>query len=176
MLNIRTFRPDDAGAVRSLFSESLMDFAGNAIQAMESYIASSLADDLADIPFHYLRSPCDHFWVAEVTGEIKGMVGIQRRDEEEAELRRMSVAGDARRQGIGRALLETTESFCVGLGYRQIRLTTVTLLQPAIAMYRKFGYQLTGEEAYGEITGQHFVKRLDATAPEMPATGVEQPR
>ena len=28
MLNIRTFRPDDTGAVRLLFAESLMDFAG----------------------------------------------------------------------------------------------------------------------------------------------------
>ena len=161
MLNIRTFHPADAAAVRLLFAQSLMDFAGNSTHAMESYIESSLADDLADISFHYLRSPGDHFWVVEVEDQIKGMVGIQRRDEREAELRRMSVAGDARRQGIGWALLETTESFCREQGYRQIRLTTVTLLQPAIAMYRRYGYQLTGEEQYGEIAGQHFVKRLD---------------
>ncbi len=161
MLNIRTFRPADAGAVRLLFAQSLMDFAGNSTHAVESYLESSLADDLADISFHYLRLPGDHFWVAEVEGQIKGMVGIQRQDEREAELRRMSVAGDARRQGIGWALLETTESFCREQGYRQIRLTTVTLLQPAIALYLRFGYQLTGEDQYGEIAGQHFVKRLD---------------
>ena len=101
MLNIRTFRPDDAGAVRLLFAQSMMDFAGNSAQAVKSYVESSLAGDLADISFHYLRSPGDHFWVAEVEGQIKGMVGIQRKDEREAELRRMSVARDARRQGIG---------------------------------------------------------------------------
>ncbi len=169
MLNIRTFHPADAGAVRLLFAQSLMDFAGDSTQAVESYVQSSLADDLADICFHYLRSPGDHFWVAEVEGQIKGMVGIQRRDEREAELRRMSVASDARRQGIGRALLETTESFCREQGYRQIRLTTVTLLQPAIAMYIRFGYRLTGEDQYGEISGQHFVKRLDDPGPGAPA-------
>ncbi len=166
MLNIRTFRPADAGAVRRLFAQSLMDFAGNSTQAVESYVESSLADDLSDISFHYLRSPGDHFWVVEIEGQIKGMVGIQRRDEREAELRRMSVASDARRQGIGRALLETTESFCREQGYQQIRLTTVTLLQPAIAMYKRFGYRLTGEDQYGEISGQHFVKRLDGPGPE----------
>ena len=122
---------------------------------------SSLAGDLADISFHYLRSPGNHFWVAEVEGQIKGVVGIQGKDEREAELRRMSVAGDARRQGIGWALLETTENFCREQGYRQIRLTTVTLLQPAIAMYTRFGYQLAGEDQYGEIAGQHFGKLLD---------------
>ena len=147
MLNIRTFRPADAGAVRLLFAQSLIDFAGNAAQTVESYVESSLADDLADISIHYLRSPGDHFWVAEAEGQIKGMVGIQRRDEGEAELRRMSVARDARRQGIGWALLETTESFCREQGYQQIRLTTVTLLQPAIAMYTRFGYRLTGEDS-----------------------------
>ena len=160
MLNIRTFRPADAGAVRLLFAQSLLDFAGNSTQAVESYVESSLADDLADIPLHYLRSPGDHFWVAEDEGQIKGMVGIQGRDEREAELRRMSVARDARRQGIGWALLETTETFCREQGYQQIRLTTVTLLQPAIAMYIRFGYRLTGEDQYGEIAGQHFLKVL----------------
>jgi peptidyl-dipeptidase Dcp len=165
MLSIRTFRQADAGAVRLLFSQSLLDFAGNATQAVESYVESSLADDLSDISAHYLRSPGDHFWVVEVDGQIKGMVGIQRRDDTEAELRRMSVAGDARRQGIGWALLETTESFCREQGYQQIRLTTVTLLQPAIAMYIRFGYRLTGEDQYGEISGQHFVKRLDGPGP-----------
>ena len=160
MLNIRTFRPADAGAVRLLFAQSLLDFAGNSTQAVESYVESSLADDLADISLHYLRSPEDHFWVAEDEGQIKGIVGIQGRDQREAELRRMSVARDARRQGIGWALLETTETFCREQGYQQIRLTTVTLLQPAIAMYIRFGYRLTGEDQYGEIAGQHFLKVL----------------
>ena len=160
MLNIRTFRPADVGAVRLLFAQSLLDFAGNSTQAVESYVESSLADDLADISLHYLRSPGDHFWVAEDEGQIKGIVGIQGRDQREAELRRMSVARDARRQGIGWALLETTETFCREQGYQQIRLTTVTLLQPAIAMYIRFGYRLTGEDQYGEIAGQHFLKVL----------------
>ena len=161
MLNIRTFRPADAGAVRLLFAQSLMDFAEDATQAVESYVETSLAGDLADISFHYLQATGDHFWVAEVKGQIKGMVGIQRRDEKEAELRRMSVDRDARRRGIGWALLETTETFCREQGYQQIRLTTVTLLQPAIAMYVRFGYQLTGEDQYGEIAGQRFLKQLD---------------
>lgn len=169
MLSIRTFRPADAGAVRLLFAQSLMDFAGNDTQAVESYVESSLADDLSDISSHYLRSPGDHFWVVEIDGQIKGMVGIQRRDDTEAELRRMSVASDARRQGIGWALLETTESFCREQEYQQIRLTTVTLLKPAIAMYIRFGYRLTGEDQYGEISGQHFVKRLDGPDPRTPA-------
>jgi GNAT superfamily N-acetyltransferase len=169
MIGIRTFQPADAAAVRDLFSQGLLDFASDETYGvydmgfegpMREYIRHSLADDLADISASYLNEPGGHFWAAESEGQIKGMVGIQRRTDEEAELRRMSVASDSRRQGIGSRLLETAEAFCREQGYLRIRLTTVSLLQPAIALYRKHGYQQVGEERYGQITGLHFVKHL----------------
>jgi GNAT superfamily N-acetyltransferase len=163
MLQIRTFQPADAETVRRLFANGQLDFARdtNLEEEVRRYIQRSLLDDLADIPHHYQSQSGSNFWVAAVDGEIKGIVGVQRRSHEEAELRRMSVAGSSRRQGIGRRLLETVEEFCRQHGYRRIRLTTVSHLQPAIAMYQRCGYQLVGEEAYGKIMGQHFVKYLD---------------
>lgn len=160
MLTIRTFRTSDAQAVRQLFATSLMDFAGDLEEAVSAYVAHSLSDDLADIPRHYLSEPGNHFWVAEAGGQVAGMVGIQRRSPEEAELRRMSVAAGQRRRGIGGKLLDVAEVFCQQQGYRRVRLTTVSLLQPAIAMYRQHGYRLVGEEQFGQVTGQHFVKDL----------------
>ena len=165
MLRIRTFRAADAEAVRRIFTQGQRDFAAGLEQAVEDYIRRSLANDLADIPLHYLSDPGSHFWVADVGGEVRGMVGVQRRDDQEAELRRMSVATDARRQGIGWKLLETVEAFCKEQGYQRIQLTTVTQLQPAISMYQKFGYRLTGEEPFGPMTVQQFVKLL-ANSPE----------
>ena len=160
MIGIRPFHPADATAVRDLFSQGLLDFAMGFEEPMREYIQHSLADDLADISASYFNEPGGHFWVAEIDGQIKGMVGIQRRTREEAELRRMSVAADRRRRGIGGKLLETAEAFCREQGYLRIRLTTVSLLQPAIALYRKHGYQLVGEERYGQVLGLHFVKDL----------------
>ncbi len=167
MLKFRTFRASDTDAVRRLFARSLMDFADGYQEGMQAYISSSLADDLADIPFHYLREPGSHFWVAEIGGQIKGMVGIQCINEAEAELRRMSVAAESRRQGIGRGLLQVSEAFCKDRGYSRIKLTTVNLLRPAIAMYQNYGYQLVGEEQYGQITGLHFIKHLEYS-PNLP--------
>lgn len=157
---IRTVQPSDAEAVRHLFARGMMDFATGFEEDMRAYVQHSLADDLADIPFHYLTPPGSHFWVAELDGQVVGIVGIQRRSDAEAELRRMSVATQHRRQGVGWMLLETAEAFCRKQGYQRIRLTTVDLLQPAIALYQKFGFQLVGQEPYGKITGAHFVKRL----------------
>ena len=139
-----------------------MDFAqGTELEEeIRIYIQHSLSDDLSDIPGHYLNTPSNNFWVAESAGQIKGMVGIQYRSDDEAELRRMSVASDTRRQGIGRRLLETVETFCREQGYQRIQLTTATQLQPAIAMYQRWGYSLIGTGQHGKIVTQQYVKHL----------------
>lgn len=160
MRTIRTFQPADAPAVRQLFAQGMLDFAEGFEDRIRGYIQRSLDDDLADIPAHYLNEPGNHFWVIEIDGQLKGIVGIQRRSDEEAELRRMSVASDSRRQGVGWKLLEITEAFCREQGYQRIRLGTASHLHPAIAMYRKFGYQLLEERQYGEVRGLRFVKHL----------------
>ena len=112
-----------------------MDFAQGFEREVGRYIQESLNDDLADINASYMEDPANHFWVADVDGEVKGMVGVQWRSIHEAELRRMSVVDTVGRQGIGLKLLETVEGFCRGGGHVSIRLTTVALLVPAIAMY-----------------------------------------
>jgi GNAT superfamily N-acetyltransferase len=162
MLQIRTFQPADAKAVRHLFTNGQLDFARDTHleEEVRRYIQRSLSDDLVDIPLHYQSQSGSNFWVAEIDGEIKGMVGVQRRSQEEAELRRMSVASSNRRQGIGRRLLGTVEGFCRQHGYQQIHLTTVSQLQPAIAMYHSCGYQLVGKEKHGKMVVYHFVKDL----------------
>ena len=164
-LNIRTFIVDDLAQVHELFVSGLMEFAGGVESEVRRYVDHSLNDDLADIPGHYLSHPRSNFWVVESGGAVVGIVGIQPRElEGEAELRRMSVSSSARRQGIGRKLLETTEDFCREKGYRRICLSTVAILQPALAMYRRFGYETVKEEPYGSLNVHHLVKELDGAA------------
>ena len=167
-LNIRTFVPADLAQVQDLFASGIMEFAGDVEQQVRRYVEDSLKDDLADIPGHYLSHPRGNFWVAESGGPtvgILGIVGIQPKErEEEAELRRMSVSSSARRQGIGRRLLETTDDFCREMGYRRIYLSSAHVLQPALAMYRRFGYTTVKEEPYGALTVHRLVKELDTGA------------
>ncbi|MBO19799.1 MAG: hypothetical protein CL732_04575 [Chloroflexi bacterium] len=163
---IRTFRPGDLTQVRDLFASGLMEFAGDVSDQVQRYVDHSLRDDMADIPGHYLSGLRSNFWVADSAGEVVGIVGIQPRERpDEAELRRMSVSPTVRRQGLGQRLLETTEEFCRGNGYRRICLSSVNILQPALAMYQKYGYRLVKEEPYGEpphqvIVVHHMIKEL----------------
>jgi len=162
-LNIRTFIPSDLAQVHELFASGLMEFAGDIENEVRRYVDNSLKTDLADIPGEYLSPRRGNFWVADSGGTVVGIVGIQPTErEDEAELRRMSVSSSARRQGIGRRLLETTEGFCRTNDYHRISLSTVGILQPAIAMYRNFGYTTVKEEPYGEALIVHYlVKELD---------------
>ena len=144
-----------------MFAQGLLDFAADYKAQVSDYVRESLNDDLSDISANYLDSPGSCFWIAEVDGEIKGMVGIQRRSDQEAELRRMIVASDARRQGIGRKLLETVEDFCRKWGYARVRLTTHMMLKPAMALYRKNGYCIVADET-GRAVTRDFVKELKA--------------
>lgn len=160
MFKIRSFEDDDYYEVRALFERSLIEFSGNCETAMRSYVQSSLSDDLIDIRKHYFDSLTNHFWVAEVDGLVKGMAGIQSTGDGTAELRRMSVDREMRRLGIGSKLLSVAEDFCNELGHKSIRLTTVNLLVPAIALYENCGFALQETESYGDITGLHYVKTL----------------
>jgi hypothetical protein len=89
MLKIRSFQPAESEAVRRLFTQAHLNFTpGPELEEeIRRHIQYSLSDDLADISRHYLGSSGNHFWVAEVDGQIKGTVGIQRRADGEAELR-----------------------------------------------------------------------------------------
>ena len=165
-VNIRSFVPGDLAQVHELFASGLLEFAGEIEDGVRRYIARALKDDLADIPAHYLSHSRGNFWVAEFENSVVGIVGIQPTGEkEEAELRRMSVSSAVRRQGIGRRLLETTEDFCREKGYSRIGLSTVGILQPALAMYRRHGYTTVKEEPYGDpphqpVTVHYLVKEL----------------
>ena len=160
MFTIRQFRSDDLEAVRKLFVDGQRQFAAGFETEIESYIEETLSRDLADVRAHYLGRPGSNFWVVEGDGRLVGTAGLQRRNEEEAELRRMNVAIEYRRRGIAQSLLDTVEEYARTQGYSRLLLSTIIPLVPAIAMYEKNGFRRTGQHRYGSVTVLHFSKNL----------------
>jgi ribosomal protein S18 acetylase RimI-like enzyme len=57
-----------------------------------------------------------------------------------AEIKRLYVRDQARRIGVGKALVEAAVETARRLGYREIKLDTLPQMEGAIALYRQYGF------------------------------------
>src|SRR4051794_16666731 len=95
---IRSFKKQDLPTCTKLYREGLV---GGKIAENDTGL------DIDDIETAYMNSPECHFWVAEGDdGAIWGMIGVQGHDKGVGEIRRLRVAQEHRRRGIGSALME----------------------------------------------------------------------
>lgn len=154
---LRSFKKGDARSCARLYREGL--------------IGGKLADndtglDIDDIASAYMNSADSHFWVAEIDGKVVGMVGVQAHDPGVAEIRRLRVAQDSRRRGIGSALVEQALKFCQERGYLKITLDTYMEREPAIKLFEKFHFRHSRTRSVGGRDILHFYLDLYQREPK----------
>lgn len=124
---VRSFVPADAPVCQQLYRDGL--------------ISGKIADndtglDIDNIEQAYLKTPGNHFWVAECDGKVVGMIGVMASDGM-GEIRRLRVDRDYRRRGIGSALLEAATQFCRENHYLKVTLDTFVEREDAIRLFEK---------------------------------------
>lgn len=145
-LTIRPYKDDDHDDVRRLFIRVNRVLAPPSMkEAFERYIERSIAEEIGRIRAYYGEHD-GRFYVARRGDAIVGMFGLERIDETTMELRRMYVALETRRLGIGRKLLEFAETVSRSLQINQLILSTSELQEAALAMYKNAGYRLLKTE------------------------------
>lgn len=113
-----------------------------------------------------LSSPDISFWTAWKDENLLGFAALKQLAPDHGEVKSMRAAPAARRQGVGRRLLDHIITEARSRGYQRLSLETGTapLHAPAISLYRSAGF--TSCEAFGEYApsphNQFF--RLDLTA------------
>ena len=115
------------------------------------FINYCLKTDLIDINKSYMLSDGGHMWVAEWQGKVVGMVGLAVDEKQQpgiAELQRMSVSSTCRKMGVGRKLLEELIRHAKQQRLKKIVLTTTSAQAPAVGLYKKYGFRLTGVFPY----------------------------
>ena len=93
--------------------------------------------------FELTDNPASRCWVAELDGQVIGMIVVWL-IVEEAHVATLATHPDYRRQGIGKRLLAHTLIELMREGARSSFLEVRASNVPAQAMYRKFGYEVTG--------------------------------
>jgi putative acetyltransferase len=133
--SIRPFRPEESSQVLRLVESVLAEF---------GYGLGGQDDDwdMEDMSAFY-APPSSVFLVLEADNEIVGTVGIKRRSDAKAELRRMYLRSDLRGCGYGKELLCAALEFARSLGCETIFLETSGKLEKAIGLYMSFGFALT---------------------------------
>jgi GNAT superfamily N-acetyltransferase len=145
-LLIRPYAPGDQDRVREIFLDWNRHITQPGMEELfASYIQLALDEEINDIQGYYGR-PGHGFWVAEIDGVVAGMVGLEDVGKGAAEVRRMYVAAEFRRNGIGRKLLRFVEDKARAMGYERMVLSTSALQPQAKALYEVAGYDLEREE------------------------------
>ena len=134
--------PDDitvrAEAADSLIAVRLVDAMVTEMEQLYSLPAGTGLGTGA--PPSDFTPPGGTFLVIYAGGKPVAGGGVKRDDDGVAEIKRMYVAPAARRQGLGRRLLEELEEKARELGYVRIRLDTGNRQPHAQAMYERAGY------------------------------------
>ena len=98
--------------------------------------------DALDVEDFY-QATGGEFWVIEKEGQLVGTGGYYpvKRGKKAVEIRKMYLLADARRQGLGKFLLQTLEQAIASRGFEQIWIETASLLAEAVQLYESSGYQ-----------------------------------
>jgi ribosomal protein S18 acetylase RimI-like enzyme len=151
---IRSFIPSDQAACCALYVDGLI---GGKIAVNDT------GYDIDHIEDVYMRSPGNHFWVAEAANvQIVGTIGVQHLEDGIGEIRRLRVRPDYRRRRIGTALLETAVRFCQENGYLKVTLDTFVEREAAISLFEKFQFHLSRTRSVGEKELVYFYLDLYA--------------
>ncbi|NEQ31212.1 MAG: GNAT family N-acetyltransferase [Leptolyngbya sp. SIO4C5] len=98
--------------------------------------------DAIDVEVCYWQAGGE-FWVVERQGKIVGTAGYYpiERGQQAAEIRKMYLLASARGLGLGKFLLEQLEKAIAARQFQQIWIETASVLQQAVSLYEKNGYQ-----------------------------------
>ncbi len=144
--SMRLVVDDDHAAVRDLFENGLI----------EGFVAENdTGADMENIAEAYFSDEGQSaLWVADYEENVIGMIGVQKTSQHGAEIRRLRVRSDYRRQGVGSRLLEQALAFCLHHSYLKVSLDVRIERGPAIALFEKFGFTLNRSR---EVNGRRLL-------------------
>ncbi|MFH1791472.1 MAG: GNAT family N-acetyltransferase [Candidatus Omnitrophota bacterium] len=147
---VRRFKPED--------SEGVKDLVLSILTKEYPFDKNAYADsDIYSISETYSGGR-NAFFVFEKNKKIVGTVGIKCDSDKTALLRRLFVAPEQRRKGIGSSLVEAAVGFCRDNGYKEIVFRATDRMNNAMKLIGKHGFILREKL---EIGGFHIqVSRL----------------
>lgn len=147
---IRPFQPGDVGYVAHLHGK-LYDEKYKFGRTFEYYVMKGLTEFM-------INTDGGELWVAEADGEIVGSIAITKFSNTAAQLRWFILDENYQGKGIGKKLMETALNYCKDQNYMHVFLWTVSTLETARYLYKKYNFKLTEEKPNEEWTGKKLIE------------------
>ncbi|QHQ40849.1 GNAT family N-acetyltransferase [Microbulbifer hydrolyticus] len=106
----------------------------------------SPAESIHALDVSRLRDPALTIWRASAYGELAGCGALKELGTDHGEVKSMRTAKPYLRQGVAEQILSTLLAEARSRGYKRVSLETGTneAFVPAIALYKKFGFEPCG--------------------------------
>jgi len=114
-----------------------------------------IAEELAGFPGEYARDG-GSVWVALVGGRPAGCVAVRRLRGTVCEMKRLYVRPRFQGRGVGRALAVASLRAARAVGFRRMRLDTLSTMDAAIGLYRSLGFREIPAYRYNPVPGARY--------------------
>ena len=94
-------------------------------------------------PRKYIIEPGGEIYFVVEDGKVKGVCALIFHEEGVYEIAKMAVDADSRGKGYGNLLMEASIEGAREKGADKILIVSNTILEPAINLYKKYGFQTT---------------------------------
>ena len=147
-LKINPESPDKAD-IKALLEEHLSDM-----------YATSPAESVHALELTELMKPTIMFLTARRKKQLQGCVAIKALGGGKGEIKSMRTVTEARRQGVGKALMDAIMEIAASRGYQTLYLETGSMeyFEPARELYKQYGFVECGPfEGYTEDPNSVFM-------------------
>jgi ribosomal protein S18 acetylase RimI-like enzyme len=136
MLQIRRYSPPDNAAAKALNYAGLAQMRPD-INWKGIEVADGDYDNIEDI---YINNRGE-FLVGTIDGEVVVTGAVKKLDESTAEIKRIRVKPEVQRKGYGETMLKELMQSARQLGYKRIRIDTMTTNIRAQVLFKKAGFK-----------------------------------
>jgi len=114
-------------------------------------------EEVATLPGLY-AAPEGRLAIAMIAGQPAGCAALRRIDADRCEMKRLYVRPQFRGTGTGRALLRWLIAEARACGYREIVCDTMPVMDRALEMYARSGFEQTGPYSASPTPGAIFLR------------------
>ncbi|WP_243096889.1 GNAT family N-acetyltransferase [Thermohalobacter berrensis] len=111
--------------------------------------------ELKELPGEY-APPNGCILIARFNKKIVGCVALRRISKDICEMKRLYVRPKYRVKGIGKKLAEAIINEAQNIGYKKMRLDTISFMKKAIALYESLGFKEIEPYRYNPIEGARY--------------------